>query len=280
MPQRPSFSRYLFAALAAALLLPAGASAQRRDDDAWFDSCRRDDGWSRRDDRYKHCELREDSMKAPGGTIRVDPGVNGGVAIRGWDADSIYIRARIQTYGRTEEDAAALAREIRIVKAGSTIRAEGPETRSRWGWSVSFEVYVPRHSDLALETENGPLSVRDVTGKMDLSAQNGPVALRGAGGDVRARVQNGPLVVVLTGTAWEGAGLDAETVNGPVDLVLPDEYNARLETGTVNGPMSVDFPLTVTIQGRISHRITTTLGQGGATVRVVTTNGPLSIRRR
>ena len=44
--------------------------------------------------------------------------------------------------------------------------------------------------------------------------------------------------------------------------------------------MSVDFPMTVTIQGRLSHRINTTLGSGGAPVRVVTTNGPLVIKRR
>ena len=44
--------------------------------------------------------------------------------------------------------------------------------------------------------------------------------------------------------------------------------------------MSVDFPLTVTVQGRLTQRINATLGQGGAPVRVVTTNGPLVIKRR
>jgi DUF4097 and DUF4098 domain-containing protein YvlB len=272
--------RSLFACAALCLLAAAPLSAQDYDqdyDDNWLSECRRD-RWNRRDDRVKHCEIREDSLRAPGGnsTITVDPGLNGGVAIRGWDKDSIYIRAKIQTYGRSEDAAAALARQVRIVVSGSTIRAEGPNE----GWSVSFEVYVPRRSNLDLETENGPLSVREVVGTMDLEAHNGPVALRGVGGLVRARVQNGPLVVSLTGTRWEGEGLDAETVNGPVTLAVPEGYSAQLETGTVNGPMSVDFPLTVTIQGRISHRINTTLGSGGARVRVVTTNGPLSIRRR
>jgi DUF4097 and DUF4098 domain-containing protein YvlB len=275
--------RSLFAVAALSLLAAAPLAAQDYDDD-WLSECRRD-RWNRHDDRVKHCEIREDSLRAPGGnsTITVDPGQNGGVAIRGWDKDSIYIRAKIQTYGRSEAAAAALARQIRIVAAGSTIRTEGPEVEN-WehsaSWSVSFEVYVPRRSNLDLETENGPLSVREVVGTMDLEAHNGPVALRGVGGMVRARVQNGPLVVSLTGARWEGEGLDAETVNGPVTLAVPEGYSAQLETGTVNGPMSVDFPLTVTIQGRISHRINTTLGSGGPRVRVVTTNGPLSIRRR
>jgi hypothetical protein len=35
----------------------------------------------------------------------------------------------------------------------------------------------------------------------------------------------------------------------------------------------------VTINGRVTDRISTTLGSGGPLVRVVTTNGPMSVRR-
>ena len=196
----------------------------------------------------------------PGG-LDVTPGAG--------DADVIF-----------EADAAAIAREIRIEAAGRTVRAVGPEpTGRRQSWSVSFVVMVPRRTDLSLATENGPLSVRDVTGQMALSTQNGPLSLVGVAGDVHARAQNGPLAVKLTGTRWEGAGLDAETKNGPAVLRIPEDYNAKLDFGTVNGPMDVGFPITVTINGRITDRISTTLGNGGAPIRVVTTNGPMSVRR-
>ena len=76
-------------------------------------------------------------------------------------------------------------------------------------------------------------------------------------------------------------GLDAETQNGPLTLDVPDGYNAQLETGTINGPMDIGFPIMV--QGRIGmggrRRITTTLGIGGAMIRAVTTNGPAVIRK-
>jgi hypothetical protein len=115
---------------------------------------------------------------------------------------------------------------------------------------------------------------------MELSAQNGPITLSGVGGDVHASTQNGPLHVRLTGVRWNGAGLNAETRNGPVQLAIPEDYNARLETGTVNGPMQSDFPLTVTLGGRESwRRLATTLGSGGPLVRVVTTNGPVTLKR-
>jgi DUF4097 and DUF4098 domain-containing protein YvlB len=138
---------------------------------------------------------------------------------------------------------------------------------------------VPCKSGISARTTNGPLSVLAVTGAIDLQATNGPVSLDDVGGDVHARVENGPLTVRLVGTAWTGAGLDAEAQNGPVDLALPEHYNAELETGTVNGPVDFQIPITVTLTGRGSDRIRTTLGKGGAPIRVVTTNGPLTVRR-
>jgi len=159
------------------------------------------------------------------------------------------------------------------------ISAEGPPSGRRRSWSVSFVIFAPRRSDLRLDTNNGPIGVRDVTGRLALTAHNGPVSLDGVGGDVRARATNRPIDIELTGARWEGAGLDAETTNGPVNLAIPESYSARLEFGTVNGTMTVGFPLAVTIQGRVGRRITTTLGAGGAPVRAVTTNGPVEIRR-
>jgi hypothetical protein len=263
----------------AALTFPIAAVRAQDTDDEWLDDCRHD-SW--RDSRVKHCEIRETGLKGPvrGGALTVDPGMNGGVDIIGWDRDSVAVTARIQVNARTADDAEAIARDIRIEAAGRTVRAVGPSpTGRRQSWSVSFIVYVPRRTDLSLATENGPLSVHEVSGQMDLSTHNGPLSLVGVGGNVRARAQNGPLLVKLAGARWDGAGLDAETMNGPAVLKIPEGYNAKLDFGTVNGPMDVGFPLMVTINGRVTDRISTTLGTGGPPVRVVTTNGPMSVRR-
>jgi hypothetical protein len=267
----------------AALTFPIAAVRAQDTDDEWLDDCRHDswhDSW--RDSRVKHCEIRETGLRGAvrGGALTVDPGMNGGVDIIGWDRDSVAVTARIQVNARTADDAQAIARDIRIEASGRAVRAVGPSPLGRrQAWSVSFIVYVPRRTDLTLATENGPLSVHEVSGQMDLSTHNGPLSLVGVGGDVRARAQNGPLLVKLTGARWDGAGLDAETMNGPAVLKIPEAYNAKLDFGTVNGPMDVGFPLTVTINGRVTDRISTTLGTGGPPVRVVTTNGPMSVRR-
>ena len=115
-------------------------------------------------------------------------------------------------------------------------------------------------------------------GRMHLDAENGPISLDRVGGDVHARGENGPLDIRLDGTRWDGAGLDAETENGPVDLRLPAQYSAHLVTSTENGPLDIDFPITV--QGHVNpRRLELDLGSGGPTVRAVTTNGPVSVKK-
>lgn len=271
--------RYLAATVLAIGVLPAGVLHAQDSDDEWMMNCRENGrDWGA---RARHCEIRDTGMKATGRPLSIDPGMNGGVEIVGWSkSDSIGITARIQVNARSQDDADAIARDIKIEAAEGTIRAtggSGPFGRHQ-NWSVSFIVMVPRHTDLTLSTQNGPLSVEDVSGRMDLQTQNGPLSLSGVGGNVRASAQNGPLTVDLQGSRWEGEGLDAQTQNGPADLRIPDNYNAKIEFGTINGPMDLDFPLTVTISGRIRNRITTTLGSGGPLIRVVTTNGPMSVR--
>jgi DUF4097 and DUF4098 domain-containing protein YvlB len=262
--------------LAAIALLPRPAAAQDGDegDANWVQRCER---WNRNSDREQFCEERVVRIAAPR-LLEVDGRENGGVSVRSWSGTGVEVRQRIQAWAPTRDEARSLAQQIRVRTDGGRISADGPESARRRGYSVSYLILVPQRTDLRLETHNGPLAVNGVQGRMELTAQNGPVALRDVGGDVRARVQNGPLSVSLAGQRWNGAGLDAETTNGPITLSVPRGYAATLTTGTVNGPMNIDIP--VTVQGRFPRQFTTELGGGGAPVRVVTTNGPVSVNRR
>lgn len=225
--------------------------------------------------RERGCETRSATL-APASRLEVDAGDNGGVRVTGWDRDGIEVVAHVQARARSAERARELLEEIRLVAADGRLRAEGPEG-DRESWSVDWEVRVPRSTDLSLRTRNGGIRIADVVGAIDFSALNGGVRLDAVGGDVRGRTTNGGLHVELAGAEWQGHGLDAETTNGGVTLVVPEGYDAELETGTVNGGFAVAFP--VTVQGRIGRSLRTTLGDGGATVRAVTTNGGVSIRR-
>jgi DUF4097 and DUF4098 domain-containing protein YvlB len=85
------------------------------------------------------------------------------------------------------------------------------------------------------------------------------------------------LHIELSGDRWDGEALDVSTTNGGVSMSIPENYSAHLETGTVNGHLNIDFP--VTVQGNITRELAVNLGSGGATIRAMTTNGGVRIRR-
>lgn len=261
-------SSRMLVALGLSAVMAGQAAAQGRSM-----SCRedRDDGWGER-----YCTVEERTIR-PGGVIRVDAHPNGGVSVIGWDRAEIQLRAKVSARARSASRAEELGRAVQLKIDGTEISVEGPRTSNRESWWVSFELRVPRNSDLHLRAENGGIEVADVRGEIDLATVNGGLSLNGLGGDVRAQTTNGGVDVGLEGRRWDGAGLDVQTINGGIELAIPDRYSAVLETGTVNGGLDFDFP--VQVRGRLSRRITTTLGDGGPRIRVTTTNGGVSVRR-
>ena len=157
--------------------------------------------------------------------------------------------------------------------------ADGPRSLGRReSWHVSYQLVVPSRTSLSLQTTNGGISLSDVDGEIDFRTVNGGVTLKRLAGNVRGRTSNGGIDVELDGATWNGDGLQVETQNGGVKMAIPSNYSARLETGTVNGRMNIDFP--VTVQGRIGRTIDTQLGSGGPLIRVRTSNGGVNIRQK
>jgi hypothetical protein len=276
---RPTLRPALLAVALLGAALPLHAQRNAFDSDAeWLDNCR-SGNWSGNDDRGRACEIRQVPLRLSGRALEIDGRQNGSIRVRAWEGDSVRVTARLQANANSDDDARAMLKDVRIMADGRTVRAEGPSSwRNREGWSASYVVWVPRRFDLSLEATNGALGVDGVSGKLDLRTTNGSVALVDVGGDVHARTQNGSLNVQLAGTGWDGAGLDAETQNGSVRVAVPERFAGQLETGTVNGSIHTDFP--VTVQGRISRRLSLPLNGGGKTIRALTTNGTVRISRR
>lgn len=268
--RRSLYSAYAFPLF----LLATVATAQTQDRaERWRDNC--EHGWN--DSRARFCEVRTYTI-SPASRISVDGGPNGGVSFIGENRRDVRIVARIQASADDDATATAIARRIRIITDGGQIRAEGPSQRNHDSWSVSYDIYVPNQANLEATTENGGISAENVRGEMNFEATNGGVHLSDVGGNVRARTTNGGVIANLSGTTWQGQGLDLQTTNGGATVYVPRGYNAQLETGTNNGGMRVDFPITV--RGSLNRHISTQLGSGGPLVRVVTTNGGVHIAER
>lgn len=231
--------------------------------------------WNSGGDRVGFNEIREFKVPATG-RIEVDGGKNGGVSVKGGDVSEITVKACVNTWSTSEQAAQAIARNITISQSG-VIRADNSVEENNWG--VSFQLTVPRNHDLKLNARNGGISISGVDGTMEFDTINGGISLHDVAGDVRGKTTNGGVNVKLSGTNWRGNGLDVLTTNGGVNLTLPAGYAANVETGTVNGGYKTDFPaLSVERNERWKAvKVNAPINGGGAPIKVITTNGGVTI---
>jgi len=260
--------------VAAVLVLGAPLAAQRRA--AGSDWCA-DESWG--NDREGFCEVREYRVPASGSALTVDGSPNGGISVEGSSRSDIVVQARVVATAATEDEAKSIASRVQVVATAVRVDADGPRNLGRReNWNVSYRIAVPTHTPLTLTTTNGGITVDAVDSRVELRTTNGGVKLSKMSGDVEGRTTNGGIDVDLDGTTWNGAGLDVQTTNGGVRVAIPGQYNAHLETGTKNGHVRLDFP--VTVQGDIGKSFSADLGSGGPTLRVRTSNGGVRITKK
>ncbi len=230
-----------------------------------------DQGWGNRQAHF--CEMREQTISSAG-RLDIDGKQNGGVTVKGWDRGDVLVRSQVSAQGENDGDAHAISSQVIVHALGSQVTADGPSGKS---WTVSYEVFVPRQMDLTLNAHNGGIHIEGVHGNINFNTQNGGVHIANAGGMVKGHTQNGGVHVDLAGNRWDGQGLQVETQNGGVHVGVPASYAAHFETSTVNGGMKSDF--SDMVRDRRQHEVSADINGGGPTVRVVTTNGGVTIQK-
>lgn len=235
--------------------------------------------WSS-DEKVSISDLREMTIPASG-SITVDGRQNGGINVKGEERSDIVVRACVQSWGKTDEAARAVAANIKIGTSG-TIRAESSDGDK--DWFVSYQILAPRATNLNLKAHNGGISISGVDGTAEFETMNGGLSIANTSGSIKGRTMNGGVNVELAGSSWKGTGLDVQTTNGGVNLRMAQNYAARVETGTVNGGFNSEIAgLAIEKKDddgygrRRATRISTDLNGGGAPVRVITTNGGVRI---
>jgi DUF4097 and DUF4098 domain-containing protein YvlB len=207
-------------------------------------------------DRF-YCETRDFAVPLAK-ALRVSAPLNGSIRIHGWERNEIRASARVVANAPSDEEAQDIAKTVTTFTSHDELRAEGASLSPRRSWSVSYEVWVPRLTDLELTAHNGGIAVENVDARVNAETTNGSLSMTDLAGDVRGRTANGAVRVKVNGDAWQGRGLDLRTVNGAVVLTVPHHYSADVDIGAS----------------------TIALGKGGPLVRVLTTNGSAWIRER
>jgi DUF4097 and DUF4098 domain-containing protein YvlB len=250
----------------------------------------------------------------PGGRVAVE-NFNGSVEIVGWEKDQVEINAT--KYAPTQGLLSMMKVEVTATADTVRVRVIRPDFR-RGNMGARMTISVPRKVELEriqssngtlrvsdvegaahMRTSNGTIRVSKLLGSLEATTSNGAIEVRDLKGNASLATSNGRISADLSGTQSGAANrfqtstgpidvrlegslasdVRAHTSNGSVTLRLPASINARLNASTSNSTVSTDFDLMVH-GGAISKRhMSGTLGSGGPTVDITTSNGSIKVLR-
>ncbi len=141
---------------------------------------------------------------------------------------------------------------------------------------VEFTVRVPAGVRFTGRSVNGTVEADSLASDVVAHTVNGKIRIATSGW-AEAKTVNGA-IAARVGQVAGSKPVEFETVNGSIDVELPQIMNATVHASTVNGHISTDFPLM--IHGKFTGReITGSIGQGGPEMNLRTVNGSIDLRR-
>ena len=152
---------------------------------------------------------------------------------------------------------------------------------------------------LYVESMGGEVSISGTSSSVRAKTGNGPITFRGAGEDVTLVTVGGKITasgprlrrghfesvtgdILFDGALEPGSSVGFQTHSGRVELTLPRDAGADCVVTTIEGELQVDFevPEAQERDGARGPEREFTIGDGGATVKIQTFDGPVAIRRR
>ena len=229
----------------------------------------------------------------------------GGITVRGADVKEVLVEAHSRGEGdRRERRAPARADGMKRLElpgnAGLDVTEEDNVVTIKTA-SMSrpsdLAITVPRRSSLRLKCMNdGDIYVENVDGEIDANNLNGKVMLKNVSGSVVAHSLNGAVSASLD-RVDPGKPMSFSTMNGDIDVTLPDLAKANVRMKTDNGEIYSDFDVKLiagtSTEGnksgrqpdgsyhlRFDHALRGTINGGGPEFQFTSFNGQIYIRKK
>jgi len=107
---------------------------------------------------------------------------------------------------------------------------------------VRYTITLAPEAALDVHTVNGNVSVTGIGGALDATSVNGRIRLAGGRHNLRAKSVNGAIEASVAELS-RGAAIEANTVNGNIQLELPARAAFEFHGHTMNGDILSTFPL-------------------------------------
>jgi DUF4097 and DUF4098 domain-containing protein YvlB len=207
--------------------------------------------------------------------------VNGSVTITGVHGNEVEIIATKKADSQDDLDEI----EIEISHSDNEIVIETEVGKSgKWyshgssSGQVRYEITVPAGTVLdTVDTVNGDVNISGVSAKVVAESVNGDVDVTDLADDASLSTVNGSIDAKFA--RLEGQqNVKAETVNGRVEITLPENADVEVNADTLNGGISGrEFGL-VTDKGFVGSDLNGNIGKGSARLNIDTVNGSIKIR--
>jgi DUF4097 and DUF4098 domain-containing protein YvlB len=220
----------------------------------------------------------------PGARISLE-NINGDIDVVGGTGSQVTVVARKKA-GRQE-----YLDGLKVVVDASPdyirIETRHPKSESSWfnwgndgGGSVAYELSVPADVELdSIETVNGDVRIRAVDGIVKASTVNGGLDVGNLSADVSLETVNGKIVAEFD-VLGADQRVDAEAVNGRIEIRLPGDASARVTAETVNGSIDADDFGLEPEKGFVGRDLSGDIGGGAARISLDTVNGSIEISRK
>ena len=224
-----------------------------------------------------HAEVKEEFHKTVAlnadGRVSLD-NVNGSVEITGWNRNEVQIDAVKSASDQQKLDDMT----IEVKGSGNSVEIEtkfAKKVNNNPG-GVSYTLHVPQNARIdKINLVNGSMTVQKLTGEINANLVNGKVQASDLTGSADLATVNGTIEANYS-SLTSVREIKLKSVNGTIDLRLPQSPNADIQASTVNGGISTEFPLQV--KGKwVGKSLSGTLGSGGVHIELSNVNGSIRV---
>jgi hypothetical protein len=141
---------------------------------------------------------------------------------------------------------------------------------------VEYSLKLPVGVKFAAKTVNGRITAGLPASEIVANAVNGQIAVS-TRMQVTANLVNGSILASLDGENWTGARR-LHTVNGSIDVEVPETIDADVKASTVWGFITTDFPIQVQ-RGFVGSSLNGSINRGGPRLEITTVNGSIHLRK-
>ena len=176
--------------------------------------------------------------------------MNGGITIRGEDRKDVAVESHTRFHDHDEDHEGRAPRAdgmhrldlgsngLDIKEDNNVVTVKTDIFNNKGGDLV---IAVPKHASLQLKCLNGgDINVENVEGDIEADNLNGAIYLKDVGGSVVAHSLNGAVNADLK-TVDPTKPMSFSTMNGNIDVTLPESIKARVSMKTDNGEILSDF---------------------------------------